>query len=51
LQALLKALDLSTVNSILRSSKNTPRGQTAVDDRFEFDEIQADAMLRLRSGS
>ncbi len=51
LEALLKALDfIDEVIAILRSSKNIPEGKQRLMDRFEFDEIQADAIVAMRFG-
>ncbi len=51
LEALLKALDfIDEVISILRSSKSIPEGKERLMDRFEFDEVQAQAIVQMRLG-
>ncbi len=51
LRALLKALDfIDEVIAILRSSKNVPEGKQRLAERFEFDDVQADAIVAMRLG-
>ncbi|BCI59371.1 DNA gyrase subunit A [Solibaculum mannosilyticum] len=51
LEALCKALDfIDEVVSILRSSKSIPEGKQNLMDRFEFDEIQATAIVQMTLG-
>ena len=51
LAALLKALDfIDEVIAILRSSKNIPEGKQRLMERFEFDDVQADAIVSMRFG-
>ncbi len=51
LEALMKALDfIDEVINILRSSKSIPEGKQALMDRFEFDDIQAQAIVQMRLG-
>ena len=51
LAALMKALDfIDEVISILRSSKTIAEGKEALMNRFEFDEVQAQAIVQMRLG-
>lgn len=49
LEALKKALDfIDEVIAILRASKTVSEGKQALIDRFEFDEVQAQAIVQMR---
>ena len=49
LEALKKALDfIDEVIAILRRSKTVSEGKTALSERFEFDDIQAQAIVQMR---
>ena len=49
MEALLKALDfIDEVIQIIRSSKTTPEAKQRLMDRFEFDDVQAQAIVDMR---
>ncbi len=51
LKGLLKALDfIDEVIAILRASRNIPEGKQRLMERFEFDDVQADAIVAMRFG-
>ena len=51
LEALKKALDfIDEVISILRNSKSIAEGKEALMSRFDFDEVQAQAIVQMRLG-
>lgn len=51
LEGLRIALDfIDEVIAILRSAKSVPEGKTALMERFELDEIQANAIVQMRLG-
>ncbi len=51
LEALMKALDfIDEVISILRSSKSIPVGKERLMERFDFDDVQAQAIVQMRLG-
>ncbi len=51
LEALKKALDfIDEVISILRNAKSIPEGKEALMARFDFDEVQAQAIVQMRLG-
>jgi len=51
LEALKKALDfIDEVIAILRNSKSIPEGKTALMERFDFDDVQASAIVQMRLG-
>ena len=51
LEGLMIALDyIDEVISILRSSKSIPEGKQALMDRFGLDDLQADAIVKMRLG-
>ena len=51
LEALSKALDfIDEVISILRNSKSIPEGKEALMARFDFDDVQAQAIVQMRLG-
>ncbi len=51
LEALMKALDfIDEVISILRNSKSIPEGKEALMARFDFDDVQATAIVQMRLG-
>ncbi|MFI3325090.1 MAG: DNA gyrase subunit A [Clostridia bacterium] len=51
LEALMKALDfIDEVIAILRSSKSISEGKAALMERFDFDDVQAQAIVQMRLG-
>ncbi len=51
LEALKKALDfIDEIIALLKSSKTIQEGKTALMERFGFDDIQADAIVKMRLG-
>lgn len=52
LEALVVAIDfIDEVIAILRSSKSIPEGKQRLMDRFEFDDVQATAIVQMRLGA
>lgn len=51
LEGLMKALDfIDEVIAILRAAKSIPEGKEALMNRFEFDDVQAQAIVQMRLG-
>ncbi|WP_200814959.1 DNA gyrase subunit A [Scatolibacter rhodanostii] len=51
LEALMKALDfIDEVIALLRASKTIPEGKEALMNRFDFDDVQAQAIVQMRFG-
>ena len=51
LDALIRALDfIDEIISILRASKSIPEGKAALMERFDFDDVQAQAIVQMRLG-
>ena len=51
LEALIRAPDfIDEIIAILRASKSIPEGREALMERFEFDEVQAQAIVQMRLG-